>query len=173
MGESDKNLPIYTVQQRVEHIEKTLDSLLRTSDQNTFTIEVGTLNNQTIIIASDAKNLRKVIIVTITELDAQLSLMSIPELAEQGKFIIYEALIKAWQEREPLWLLRQGLIALVSLAILVSISKLFNSFLQDFRKQYLQNKGKKESLNLLEYWLLPIVLLGASQSCKLSLIDNS
>ena len=98
MGESDKNLPIYTVQQRVEHIEKTLDSLLRTSDQNTFTIEVGTLNNQTIIIASDAKNLRKVIIVTITELDAQLSLMSIPELAEQGKFIIYEALIKAWQE---------------------------------------------------------------------------
>ncbi len=80
--ESDEVSPIYSVQQRVERIEKTLYSLLENSDRNTLKIEVSTLNNQTIIIASDAQQIRKVIIVTITEFDAQLSLMSITELGD-------------------------------------------------------------------------------------------
>ncbi|MGK7930733.1 MAG: mechanosensitive ion channel family protein [Microcystaceae cyanobacterium] len=159
LAEQSENNPIHSVQQRVERIEKTLHTLLRNSDSNTLKIDISTLNNQTIIIASDAKQIRKITIVTITELDAQLNAVPIPELAEQWSVTTYNALIKAWQERKPKWLLRQSLITLVSLFILVSLSKVFTVFLKRFRQQSTSTQIEQESLKLLKYWFLPIALL--------------
>ncbi|MGK7945217.1 MAG: hypothetical protein AB4058_12175, partial [Microcystaceae cyanobacterium] len=151
--------PIYSVQQRVERIEKTLSNLLRNADRNTLKIEVSSLKNQTIIIASDAKNIRQITVVTITDLDAQLNAAPIPELAEQGREVIEQALLKAWQEREPKWLLRQSVIAVISLDLLFIFSKLLNTLLQSLREKSRHNQAEQESLRFFKHWILPMILL--------------
>ena len=58
--------------------------------------------------------------VTVTDLDAQLYGIAEPELAEEARKIVYQALIRAWSEREPEHLKKQLLLGFkIGLAIIV------------------------------------------------------
>ncbi len=97
---------------RVQHIENALKTILQLGDRQTLEVKVVNLNGRIKVVASDQNVLHDKPIVTVTDLDAQLYGIAEPELAEEAKKIVYQALIRAWSEREPEYLQKQSLSAI-------------------------------------------------------------
>lgn len=148
-----------SIQQRVERIEKTLYGILRNSDRQTLKVEVGSLNKQTIIFASDEKQLRQITIATVTDLDAQVNGIPVPELAEKGTEVIYQALIRAWDERTSKYLLRQSIIAVVTLVTISGISKGLNILVKRVQQRASYSSYSQENLHLIKRFLFPLIIL--------------
>lgn len=70
------------------------------------------LNNQTVIEISRTDQTQQWILMTITDKDADLYGVPIPELAKIRSYLVKNALTRAWQERQPKFLIRQFFIAL-------------------------------------------------------------
>jgi small conductance mechanosensitive channel len=125
---SDEKIDL-SLEFRIYQIESALYAILKTGDPKTLQLSVATLNNQTVIIAQDEQRLkeRPLILLTITEYDAQLHGSPISALAKDTPPIIYQTLQRAWQERQPEYLWFQAIkIAGIVLAIFgISISIAF------------------------------------------------
>ena len=82
-------------------------------DPEALEVSVSFLNNQPVIFVSDytQKELTRKLLVTITPLDAQLYGLPLSEWSKQLRKVIYNSLIRAHQERQPQYLLIQGLIS--------------------------------------------------------------
>ncbi|WP_157867339.1 mechanosensitive ion channel family protein [Gloeothece citriformis] len=101
-SDSEPEDSLTPLERRVERVERTLQKIITTDfDPKTLQVGVATLNNLTVIVASDQENLDQQVIVTVTELDAQIASSSVENLAQQWSQIIREALIKGWEARQP------------------------------------------------------------------------
>lgn len=102
------------LRRRVGIIQKELyDIIKRGFDPETLEVTVGTLNRQTVILVSDPKQqeLTTQPVVTVTSTDAQLYGLPVSKWAEELAEIIRTSLIRAQQERQPGYLLKQGLVS--------------------------------------------------------------
>jgi small conductance mechanosensitive channel len=101
-SESEPVGSLSPIERRVQRIEGNLLNLVKNGfDPQTLEVKPSTLNNLTVIVASDQKNLAHQVILTVNELDAQLNPSITTNLAEQWSQILRQALIRAWQERQP------------------------------------------------------------------------
>lgn len=90
------------IERRVRRIEGTLKNIVDIGfDPGTLEVRTAILNNLTVIVASDQQNLAQQVILTVTEIDAQIDSSSVSDLAQQWSLIIRKALIRAWQVRQP------------------------------------------------------------------------
>ncbi|GAB4373083.1 MAG: mechanosensitive ion channel family protein [Elainellaceae cyanobacterium] len=89
-------------QQRVQTVERKLNQFLSEGIHSTpLEVVAAELNSQTVVLATDRTQSLKQVILTVTELDAQLAQQSIPELAQQWAETLQTALAEAQQERQP------------------------------------------------------------------------
>ncbi|MEG3440290.1 mechanosensitive ion channel family protein [Pannus brasiliensis CCIBt3594] len=111
------------VERRARRVERAFQNILNNGfDPNTLSVTTATLNNQTVIVASDGKTLPQQVILTVTEIDALLDASSPEELARQWSEIIRRALIEAWRERQPEARQRQFLTVAIVLAGMIFLS---------------------------------------------------
>ena len=110
------------IEKRVQRIENVLETIIKIGDRQNLEIKVGTLHGQTSLLASDQKVLNNKLIGTVTDLDAQLYGIAVPELAEEAAKRIERALKRAWYERDPQYLRKQFLIAIKIAAVMLVVS---------------------------------------------------
>ena len=119
----DKQKGDLPIRRRASLIESNLYGILdRGFDPETLQVSHKDVEDKTILVAADGKGLDNVSIATITNLDARVHGLHLDELAEETSKSIKLHLIRARQEREAEYLLRQGLIsgAIIILAIALS-----------------------------------------------------
>ena len=107
-----KDREMLPIEMRVQRIENALKTTLKVGDRQTLEVKVVDLYGVKNIIASDQKVLNDKLIGTVTDLDAQLYGVAVPELADEASKIVYQALIRAWSEREPEYLHNQLFLAI-------------------------------------------------------------
>ncbi len=141
------------IEKRVERIENALKTIIELGDRHTLEIKVGTLHGQTSILASDQKVLDNKVIGTVTDLDAQLYGIAVPELAEEAAKRTDRALRRAWYERKSEYLRKQILLAikiaaamLVASSILICIQKYFKAQCKTLKKRDRENARRDRSL---------------------------
>ena len=104
------------------------------------------------IVASDHQNLAQQIILTVTEIDAQIAPSSIDELAQQWSRIIQKALIQAWQNRQPEARKRQILMTMTISLGMVMISFLLMRSQKFLKKRFrIFQKNLKEQSSALDF----------------------
>ncbi|MGK7923449.1 MAG: mechanosensitive ion channel family protein [Trichodesmium sp.] len=108
-------------------------------DADTLRLTPQTLENQTLVFASDAEDLNNKFLIAITDLDAQIHGISREDLANQIIGFMKNALIRGQRERQPNYLFRQIIISLGIILALMSFS---------FFKSILQKKIFKKYQNL-------------------------
>jgi moderate conductance mechanosensitive channel len=109
---TEGNGEISPVRRRAGRIARTLTNIANSSfDPQTLEVTTATLNNQTVIVASDGQNLSRQVILTVTDIDALLESTSIEDLARQWSQIIRAALIEAGRARQPEIRRRQVMLA--------------------------------------------------------------
>lgn len=87
---------------RSRTIEINLETVLNTGfDPDSLAVEPAMLDNQTVLIAQDARTLGNTVLLTITELDAQLVRRPVDSLARTRAAVLEAALQDAYQERLP------------------------------------------------------------------------
>ncbi|MBZ8182965.1 mechanosensitive ion channel family protein [Oscillatoria salina] len=133
-GESTKLLA--PVQMRVESYEKKLNQIIRTGfNPQTLEIVAQDRGEQTIIIARDGKQLKEQKIAVITEMDARIHGLSLPDFVSELTTDIRLGLLQAQQRRQPTYLIRQSLVS-GGIALLCFLITLFIAYFQ----KRLQNK---------------------------------
>ena len=111
------------LEQRVRTIENNLQEIIKRGfDPNTLQVSLSVLNSQTVIIASDQKNLSQQIIGTITQSDVQLYGESIDKIGEEATKIIQKALLQAYEERLPSNFQRQFIFSAIILLVVIIIT---------------------------------------------------
>jgi small conductance mechanosensitive channel len=101
-SEAELNDNLSPIQRRVQRIEANLYHLVNLGfDPKTLDVRPSILNNLTVIVASDNADLAQQVILTVTEIDAQIDPSSVEELAQRWSQIIHTALIEAQQTRQP------------------------------------------------------------------------
>ena len=101
-SESALNDHLSPIKRRVQRIETNLYHLINLGfDPKTLDVRPSILNNLTVIVASDGAELAQQVILTVTEIDAQIDSSSVEELAQRWSQIIHTALIEAQQTRQP------------------------------------------------------------------------
>ncbi|MEO1146758.1 MAG: mechanosensitive ion channel family protein, partial [Cyanobacteria bacterium J06638_22] len=116
-------------------------------DPETLQIQVRTLNQQTVITASDATRTEPQVLLTVTEADAEYHGLPRPELAEQWRDSLQTALTEQLRSRQPgaLWAWAQ--LAFILLASLVGFSAASWILRQQLstRKHQLQDRQTDEA----------------------------
>lgn len=127
---------ISPVQRRARRIERGLNNIINADfDVKTLQVSTATLNNLTVIVARDDRNLPQQVILTVTEIDALIDSSSVADLANRWRDIIKTALIQAWQERQPAARQRQLLIATI-----IVLGIIFSSCLLIWWQKRLRNR---------------------------------
>ncbi len=104
-NDEDRNIKVNT---RVQRIENTLRGIVkRNLAPNLLQVNPAILNNETVIKISRTDKTQEWILMTITDKDADLYGLSIPELAKLRSYFVKDALTSAWKERQPPFLIRQ------------------------------------------------------------------
>ncbi|MGA7937934.1 MAG: mechanosensitive ion channel family protein [Kovacikia sp.] len=108
---------------RVGSIESNLDRVLNKQiDPDKLYVGVASLGRQTVILAGTQSHSTQEILLTVTELDAQLAQQTIPALAQNWADIIHQALRRAWAVRSPAARQQQVLQFAGTLSAIVAIS---------------------------------------------------
>lgn len=157
LSPNDSQKGIVPVVLRVRRIENRLQDLVRymiaLSDKkppqfnpNTFTVTVSTLNNQTILLASDSNQLQPRAIATVTELDAEANweYSTVSELAQAQAEKIHQALLQAWEARQPEARLRHTQIGILILGVIIAISLLLMLVQKQLKRWWLKLKESEE-----------------------------
>ena len=125
--------------QRIKRIENNLrDIIKRGFDPNTLQINASVLNGETVILASDKKQIKQQIVGTITQADIQLYGESADQIGTDSSKILKNALIRAYQERQPEYFQQQLLKGGLAIGILV-----FVSFLISLLRKIIKNRLKQ------------------------------
>ncbi len=91
-----------TLRLRIESIESNLYQLVqKPRDPNHLYIGTALLDRQTVILAKNQSQSYQKILLTVTELDAQLAQQTIPALAQEWSDLIHQSLRQAWEDRSP------------------------------------------------------------------------
>ncbi|MDC0833681.1 mechanosensitive ion channel family protein [Geitlerinema sp. CS-897] len=118
-----ENASIPPIERRVAEIESVLNTVLEQGfDPETLRVYTQTLNNQPIILVSDDRDLSPRVIMTVTELDAELTDTPVETLAQRWKDRLRDALIEAWQERQPQAQRRRTKTAMVIAAVVAVLT---------------------------------------------------
>ena len=138
------------LKRRVRIIEKQLYSIInRGFEPETLKVTVGTLNRQTVIwvYAALQEELTKQSIVTVTPEDARLYGLPVWRWAEELAEIIRNRLIQAQQERQPDYLLKQGLVSGGIILGAIALSWVLGSLQKRLKAQWklLQEQQPKSS----------------------------
>ncbi len=138
------------LKRRVRIIEKQLYRIInRGFEPETLKVTVGTLNRQTVILVSAAKQeqLTKQSIITVTPEDARLYGLPVWQWAEELAEIIRNSLIRAQQERQPDYLLKQGLVSGGIFLGAIALSWVLSSLQKRLKAQWklLQEQQPKSS----------------------------
>ena len=142
-SESELNDNLSPIQRRVQRIEANLYHLIDLGfDPNTLDVRPSILNNLTVIVASDNANLAQQVILTVTEIDAQIDPSSVEELAQRWSQIIHTALIQAQQTRQPEARKRQ-ILSVVAIALGMVLLSLLLMRSQKFLKKRFHTFQKK------------------------------
>ncbi|PSF39267.1 mechanosensitive ion channel family protein [Aphanothece hegewaldii CCALA 016] len=152
-AESEQNGNLSPIQRRARRIERTLNSIVNTGfDPKTLLITTATLNNLTVIVAYDQKDLSRQVILTVTEIDALIDSSSVSTLAEQWSNIIYNALIEAWNARQPKARQRQiATVAIIAIGlIIISCLLTWVQKILKTRFNWLKKRAKEQSSRELE-----------------------
>jgi small conductance mechanosensitive channel len=114
------------VKVRAQLIEDNLYQVVRSGfEVDTFRVTVGDLNEQTVILAYDLRQLHRQVLLTVTSADARVARQPIESLAEEWAEILEERLIQAVESRQPEIRRQQSLKVLaIALIMLVSTSVL-------------------------------------------------
>ena len=140
-GESDQS----TLRLRIGSIESNLHRVLNQQiDPDKLYVGIASLGRQTVIQAGTQSHSTQEILLTVTELDAQLAQQKIPTLAQNWADIIQRALQRAWAARSPAARQQQVLQFAGTLSAIVAIS-LGLSAVQ--RWLYRMFKGRKEQIH--------------------------
>jgi small conductance mechanosensitive channel len=141
----DTQIPIH---KRVQTIEKTLDRIIEIGfEPESLSVNVKSLNNQTVIIAQDNQQLSQQVILTVTQPDAQLAQKPIPDLAQEWTEIIQKNLLKSWKERLSSSR-KQHIIQGAKIAVgMLTISLIITAIQKWLKRRYkdLKNQSKKDS----------------------------
>ncbi|NEN90259.1 MAG: hypothetical protein F6K48_15605, partial [Okeania sp. SIO3H1] len=113
---------------RVRLYENNLKQTIKNCfDADTLKLTIETQENQTLVFASDAEELKNQFLIAITDLDAQIHGISREDLTNEIIGFMKDALIRAQRERQPDYLIEQlsisfGIIlALILLSFLISV----------------------------------------------------
>lgn len=122
---------ILPIEIRVERIQNVLYQVVQTGlSPEQIEIVPGILNSQTVLLANETLENKtegqQQFLLTVTDLDAQLARLNIPQLASLWQEQITNALALAWQERQPSHIraqaIRVGQITLVALMVSLSLN---------------------------------------------------
>ncbi len=134
---------------RVRFYESNLRQMIKNCfDSDSLKLTLETLENQTLIFASDAEELKNQELIAITDLDAQIHGISREDLANQIIGFMRDALIRAQRERQPDYLFRQILISTGIILALIMLSFLISIWQKYYLKKYQKIKKLIESLKL-------------------------
>lgn len=135
------------IEARVESIERKLQGILqRGFNPETLNVQAGILNGQTVILVSDGKQLTPQPVLTITDLDAQLHGLALRELATEGSKYLHEILLEAWKERQPDYLINQGLIVSTKALGLFLLTGLYLKLRKLLKRQWRKSKEQLTTL---------------------------
>lgn len=115
------------VQRRIQTIESPLQRIVeRNFDPQDVYVTVASLDRQTVILAGNQDRDSQEIIMTVTELDAQVAGKPIPALAKEWADTLHQALQQGWEARRPEARRRQIIQAIwTTIAILVAALVLY------------------------------------------------
>jgi small-conductance mechanosensitive channel len=139
------------IETRVQSIERKIQGILqRGFDPKTLSVNASILNDQTVILVSDGKELTPQLVLTLTDLDAQLHGQELAELATGAAKYLRSFLLEAWKQRQPDYLRHQGAIALA-----IALGLLFSSWLwwqlqRRLRTRWQSHKEQLANLSLSE-----------------------
>ncbi len=134
---------------RVKLYENNLTQTIRNCfDSDTLKLTLETLENQTLVFASDAEDLKNQFLIAITDLDAQIHGISREDLANQIIGFMRNALIRAQRERQPDYLFRQFLISTGIILALILLSFFISILQKNYFKKYQNFQQLIESLKL-------------------------
>ena len=145
---------------RVQKIENTLNEIVkRNFAPNEIRIFPAILNNQTVLVISRTNQLNNLnpdlqqrwLLMTITADDSQLYGIPIPGLSKIAAKVIDDALDRAWEERQPPFVLQQGLISLMILLAMIAGSWVLLSL-----EKYLVPRQAQRKSMLWNHWLLQV-----------------
>ena len=121
------------IERRVKAIQFHLSDIIHDGfDPDTLKVTPSSLNNQTVIVASD-KDWGPRLLLTVTALDVNISpTQNIDKLAEKWSQAIEQALLQAWKQRQPAYQREQIPIVLAILAVIV-VGNFGIKMLQKFR----------------------------------------
>jgi len=117
-------------------------------DADTLKLTLEIQENQTLIFASDAEELKNQELIAITDLDAQIHGISREDLANQIIGFMRDALIRAQRERQPDYLFRQTLISTGIILALILLSFLISIWQKNYFNKYQKLQKLIESLKL-------------------------
>lgn len=117
-------------------------------DADTLKLTLEILENQTLVFASDAEELKNQELIAITDLDAQIHGISREDLANQIIGFVRDALIRAQRERQPDYLFRQTLISTGIILALILLSFLISTWQKYCFDKYQKLQRLIESLKL-------------------------
>jgi moderate conductance mechanosensitive channel len=118
------------ISQRVETIENRLEQITSSDlDQLEVTTQIDESSGLPIIFVNDRY------LMTITTLDAQMQGSDPQRLADEYASIVEEALVKAKRERQPKFLVRQGIIAGGIVVGAIAVSGVFANWQRRYQNQ--------------------------------------
>ena len=128
---------------RARNIENTLKGIVqRNLPPNLLQVNSARLRNETVIKISRTDKTQEWILMTITNQDAELYGVTIPELATKRSSKVKDVLTRAWEERQIKFLIRQFFIAL---GIIIAMF-LASYWLIYFRKYLSPKKPELQSM---------------------------
>ncbi|NEP04488.1 MULTISPECIES: mechanosensitive ion channel family protein [Okeania] len=134
---------------RVRLYENNLKQTIKNCfDADTLKLTLETRENQTLVFASDAEQLKNKFLIAITDLDAQIHGISREDLTNQIIGFMKDALIRAQRERQPDYLLRQILISLGIILALILLSFLISIWQKHCLKKYQKIQKYIENLKV-------------------------
>ncbi|MDJ0520279.1 MAG: mechanosensitive ion channel family protein [Trichodesmium sp. MO_231.B1] len=134
---------------RVKLYENNLRQTIKNCfDADTLKLTLEIQENQTLVFASDAEELKNQELIAIRDLDAQIHGISREDLANQIIGFMRDALIRAQTERQPDYLFRQILISTGIILALILLSFLISILQKYCFKKYQKLQKLIESLKL-------------------------
>ncbi|NEQ72008.1 MAG: mechanosensitive ion channel family protein [Okeania sp. SIO2C9] len=132
---------------RVRLYENNLKQTIKNCfDADTLKLTIETLENQTLVFASDAEELKNQFMIAITDLDAQIHGISREDLTNEIIGFMKDALIRAQIERQPDYLIEQLLISFGIILALILLSFLISIWQKYCLKKYQKIQKSIENL---------------------------
>ncbi|MEB3343618.1 mechanosensitive ion channel family protein [Okeania sp.] len=117
-------------------------------DPDTLKLTLEVRENQTLVFASDAEEVKNQELIAITDLDAQIHGISREDLANQIIGFMRDALIRAQRERQPDYLFRQILISIGIILALILLSYIISILQKKSWQKYQKIQKSIDSLKL-------------------------